>query len=212
MLPLLRPKRDFSEKKGQIAHLDRDPANHTERNLAFLCLEHHDAYDSSSSQRKGFTKEEIYFYRSKLFEAVETKLPGTASAKPKNLVEELNLVAKFLGEQDNQPFRSSFLNGYELERAHQQEFLIIDPFSPDHITGSAYRLSCGEEALVDRRMLKFSKKRPLRFQNTSLAILTTDEILSVPSWLGGKLAPSVAMSRSGLLVDGFGRIDPGFRG
>lgn len=204
---------DFSEKKGQVAHLDRDPANHSERNLAFLCLEHHDAYDSSSSQSKGFTKEEISFYRSKLFEAVETKLPGRASGKPENGAAELRVVAKFLDEVgDNQPFRSSFLNGYEVQRAHQQELLIIDPFSPDHITGSAYRLSCGEEALVDGRLVKFSRERPLKIQNSSLVILTTEEILSVPYWLGGKLAPSVAMPRSGLFIDAFGRIDPGFRG
>jgi hypothetical protein len=34
-------KRDFSEKEGQIAHLDRDKTNGAEDNLAFLCLPHH---------------------------------------------------------------------------------------------------------------------------------------------------------------------------
>jgi len=29
---------DFSEKEGQIGHLDHDPANGDEDNLAFLCL------------------------------------------------------------------------------------------------------------------------------------------------------------------------------
>ena len=57
---------DLSEKKGQIAHLDRDPSNSDPDNLAFLCLEHHDEYDSRPSQSKGLTIEEVKRYRADL--------------------------------------------------------------------------------------------------------------------------------------------------
>src|SRR6266571_3156113 len=57
---------DISEKAGQIAHLDHDPSNNAPDNLAFLCLEHHDEYDSRTSQSKGLTIQELKRYRSEL--------------------------------------------------------------------------------------------------------------------------------------------------
>lgn len=59
--------RDDSQKMGQIAHLDRDPANSAIDNLAFLCLEHHNVYDSRQSQAKGFTLLEVKTYRDMLY-------------------------------------------------------------------------------------------------------------------------------------------------
>ncbi len=50
---------DFSLKKGQIAHIDRNNKNKKPSNLVFLCLDHHDDYDSTASQSKGWTKEEL---------------------------------------------------------------------------------------------------------------------------------------------------------
>lgn len=50
---------DSSFKKGQIVHLDKNPNNNSPENLLYLCLEHHDEYDSQTSQSKGITKEEI---------------------------------------------------------------------------------------------------------------------------------------------------------
>lgn len=52
---------DFDDgvKHGQIAHIDQNSANNARENLVFLCLKHHDEYDSSTSQSKGITKEEL---------------------------------------------------------------------------------------------------------------------------------------------------------
>ena len=50
---------DVEPKKGQIAHVDRDSSNDKEDNLVFLCLSHHDEYDSKPSQSKGYLKEEV---------------------------------------------------------------------------------------------------------------------------------------------------------
>ncbi len=67
---------DSSEKKGQIAHLDKDSSNNDFDNLAFLCLDHHDQYDSRTSQSKGISMEEVKVYRSQLFGFIATKLPA----------------------------------------------------------------------------------------------------------------------------------------
>src|SRR5437867_9841867 len=66
---------DASEKAGQIAHLDRDPSNSAPENLAFLCLEHHDRYDSNTSQSKGLTVEEVRRYRGQLERYIRKALP-----------------------------------------------------------------------------------------------------------------------------------------
>jgi hypothetical protein len=65
-----RLRGDAREQKGQIAHIDRDPANDKFENLVFLCLGHHDAYDSRSSQAKGLTAGEIKYYKKALEAAV----------------------------------------------------------------------------------------------------------------------------------------------
>ncbi len=62
---------DLALKKGQIAHLDRDPSNNDLDNLAFLCLEHHDIYDSRTSQSKGFDSKEVKKYRQELYEIIQ---------------------------------------------------------------------------------------------------------------------------------------------
>ena len=66
---------DHDEKRGQIAHLDHDPANNAFDNLAFLCLEHHDAYDSRTSQSKGMTIDEVKCYRIELLAFVARTIP-----------------------------------------------------------------------------------------------------------------------------------------
>jgi hypothetical protein len=65
-------KRDFSEKEGQIAHLDHDRTNGADENLAFLCLPHHSLYDSRTSQHKNYTMLEVKAARNKLVEQVES--------------------------------------------------------------------------------------------------------------------------------------------
>ena len=53
---------------GQIAHLDGNSSNHSPTNLAFLCLKHHDEYDSSTSQSQGFKIQEVKAYKQELLE------------------------------------------------------------------------------------------------------------------------------------------------
>ena len=62
--------RDSSTKRGQIAHLDRDRSNNRIDNLAFLCLDHHDQYDSRTTQSKGIGISEVKCHRAELEEAL----------------------------------------------------------------------------------------------------------------------------------------------
>jgi len=53
--------------KGQIAHLNQNRNDHRLANLVWLCLDHHDDYDSRTSQSKGFTAAEVKAYRDRLY-------------------------------------------------------------------------------------------------------------------------------------------------
>src|SRR4051812_6867752 len=54
------------KRKGQIAHINHDRSDPTFENLVWLCLEHHDEFDSNTSQSKGITPEEVKKYRDRL--------------------------------------------------------------------------------------------------------------------------------------------------
>jgi hypothetical protein len=58
---------DFEVKDGQIAHLDRNRSNNSQDNLAWLCLKHHDDYDTIRRQTKRLTADEVKSYRSALY-------------------------------------------------------------------------------------------------------------------------------------------------
>ncbi len=55
-------------RKGQIAHLNHNSSDTRFENLVYLCFEHHDEYDSRTSQSKGLTPGEVRQYRARLYE------------------------------------------------------------------------------------------------------------------------------------------------
>jgi hypothetical protein len=61
---------DLTEKQGQIAHLDRIASHNEIENLAFLCLPHHDQYDTRTSQSKGLTGREVKHFRRELHDLI----------------------------------------------------------------------------------------------------------------------------------------------
>ncbi len=61
---------DLTERAGQIAHLDQDPSNGSEDNLAWMCIPHHSLYDSKTSQHKNYTLTEVKELRHKLHAAI----------------------------------------------------------------------------------------------------------------------------------------------
>jgi hypothetical protein len=56
--------------KGQIAHINHNRSDNRECNLAFLCIPHHDEYDSKTSQSKNITQAELVHWKSKLEEVM----------------------------------------------------------------------------------------------------------------------------------------------
>ncbi len=58
-------------KKGQLAHLDGDHENDAESNLAFMCFEHHDEYDSTTRLSKGLREKEVKRWRDELYREME---------------------------------------------------------------------------------------------------------------------------------------------
>jgi hypothetical protein len=70
--------------QGQIAHLNHDPSDSSFNNLVFLCLRHHDAYDTQTSQSKRLTANEVRRWRDKLYEGApqaNIEEPSVSSAK-----------------------------------------------------------------------------------------------------------------------------------
>lgn len=65
-------------RRGQIAHLSRDPRDSRVENLVWLCLEHHDEYDGRTSQSKGLTPDEVRAYRDKLYARYAAEANQTA--------------------------------------------------------------------------------------------------------------------------------------
>jgi hypothetical protein len=72
---------------GQIAHLNRDASDINPDNLAFMCLEHHDWFDTKTSQSKGATTNEARHYRDKLYDEWRRRdqRESDESAKPDQL-------------------------------------------------------------------------------------------------------------------------------
>ena len=66
--------RNLNTKKGQIAHLDGNNENFKLDNLAFLCFDHHDTFDGTTSQSKNFTIKEVKEYRTELYNDVLTSI------------------------------------------------------------------------------------------------------------------------------------------
>lgn len=72
---------DYSEKKGQVAHLNHDPSNSEYENLVWMCLPHHDEYDSKSSQTKNYSEYEVKKYRQALYDEVRQRRETTTGGE-----------------------------------------------------------------------------------------------------------------------------------
>lgn len=87
---------DDSEKRGQIAHVDKDSSNSTSENLVFLCFDHHDAYDSTTRQSKNYTSKEVQYYRNQLY--MHLKKDGSKENSSKTRLVEIERLDKSEGK------------------------------------------------------------------------------------------------------------------
>ncbi|MGA9040786.1 MAG: hypothetical protein WB421_09645 [Terriglobales bacterium] len=73
---------DTSVKRGQLAHIDRNPVNASKENAAFLCMPHHDEYDSTSRQTKRITPTELKAHQESLHNYLESPGAWLETRKP----------------------------------------------------------------------------------------------------------------------------------
>ena len=66
---------DQRVKRGQIAHIDRNPAHNEIEDLVWLCVDHHDSYDSRSSQTRGVMSAEVKQHKNKLEQLLQPPQP-----------------------------------------------------------------------------------------------------------------------------------------
>lgn len=77
------------ECSGQIAHLNGNNTDNRFENLVWLCLNHHDRFDSTTSQTKNYTPIEVRIYRDKLYQSyTESEFSET----------EIKLIRSYLNE------------------------------------------------------------------------------------------------------------------
>lgn len=110
-------------RDGQIAHIDGASSNNKADNLVWLCLEHHNQYDSRTSQTKNITPHEIKKYRSNLHDVILKKnlvLQFSIKENPlnsKNYLSNGNLIGLILETYDRELAnleRNSWPNGIKL--------------------------------------------------------------------------------------------------
>ena len=107
-------RKDDAEKKGQIAHLDRDRSNNEPDNLVFLCLEHHDEYDSRTSQSKCLTIGEVKRHRVALVAFLARDPHGSAGTL--SVATDVDVVAALTAALDRPAFRTPFRQESSLPR------------------------------------------------------------------------------------------------
>jgi antirestriction protein len=111
----------FDVVKGQIAHLDKDNTNNKLDNLAFLCLNCHDEYDSKTSQSKGLTQQEVKRYRELLYQEI-TRLRNRRRTKTEGLMtDEYKEVAKQAMEREQASSHSETLNQDTLKQSSSSD-------------------------------------------------------------------------------------------
>jgi len=139
--------KDDSEKKGQIAHLDRNSTNNSLENLAFLCLDHHDQYDSKTSQSKGLQIDEVKEYRNQLYSFIQNNYLDDSIielGEPANLIKSKPIVEPTI-PVNNTNFTNNFeeLSGYfgMSDVEFQKEMDHIEQLLNRIITSSLSRVS-----------------------------------------------------------------------
>lgn len=93
-------------KRGQVAHVDRNASNSARDNLVFLCFDHHDQYDSRTSQSKGLTVEELRQYQAQLGRFLAQALP----------LSDMDVARALLAGLDRPAFRTPFRHESSLPR------------------------------------------------------------------------------------------------
>lgn len=193
--------RDLNVKAGQIAHLDKNNSNNSYDNLSFLCFEHHDQYDSKTSQSKNFTIKEVKRYREELkenFLSIQkpSANPITSDKKPssdfrkeeirKVLIEiltEVGTITHFLPIEYKTGLSKATIENYLIELA-QENIIRID--RPKGRLNKTFSLTESNENLIIDAFVKtlgdsfIEEQRYVRKNHYEIdAIIKTSETIYV---------------------------------
>lgn len=173
---------DYDTKKGQIAHIDKDPTNHNLGNLAYLCLFHHDDYDSQSSQSKGLTSIEVIHYRDQLTEYYTSLQPLLGSSTHKKVQQTKSTIIK----QQNEP--KHVLNSLKtIQNTVSNERNVVDsPSFPEEDSNLTMRLLSDEIATSSELFWEGLWEFGYTLLNTINDIPTSSPILISGGWGSGK--------------------------
>ncbi|MFQ2400731.1 hypothetical protein [Aeromonas dhakensis] len=133
---------DTREQIGQIAHLDQNNTNPALENLVWLCLHHHNAYDSSTSQSKNYIYNEIKMHRDNLYAFIENQRTSQLSNTDniaRKITADLNCLMQFIPYSDLRRYIEDFPYNFEsgldgvgdMWRIYVRDNPMVYPFS-DH--------------------------------------------------------------------------------
>lgn len=116
-----------AKSQGQIAHIDHNSSNSDFDNLAYLCLPHHDLYDSTRSQSKGFTVGELKYYRDKLYRTLGNH---DLSAPNRLRLQEgqIRLSEAVVDDCERLGVTTSEVSGFIVQEANRHPMLFTDSF------------------------------------------------------------------------------------
>jgi hypothetical protein len=117
--------------RGQIAHVDRDSSRTGFDDLCWLCLQHHDEYDSKPSQSKGFTPHELRRYRTELYAFLDQVRNQLVAASQPTMSPEAVTVAQFLNAKSQSGRKLDCMTRidslkHEIPLAHDDVDIAID--------------------------------------------------------------------------------------
>ncbi|MDB6027891.1 MAG: hypothetical protein JWM68_4114, partial [Verrucomicrobiales bacterium] len=149
-----------SHRRGQLAHLSRDRSDSNFDNLVWLCLEHHDVFDSRTSQSKGYTSEELRIYRDRLYRELGSNIFQNGELTPTReqpaFIEEISHELRGVIEQA-QGQLDWLLSPWKLVPWHEVNHFLFPYKASNRCDGI-----CGVERhiLSDGRVVVICKKLP----------------------------------------------------
>jgi deoxycytidine triphosphate deaminase len=96
---------------------------------------------------------------------------------------------------------------------HYEVGRMIRPFQEEHLNSASYDLTLGPRYVLDGKERTLTvKRRILRIPPSSIAMVTSREILLMPHWLVATFNLKSNLIFDGLLMGAGPQIDPGFKG
>jgi hypothetical protein len=171
---------DIEVKEGQIAHLDHDTSNNNPDNLAWLCLFHHDQYDSIRRQAKGIKLQEVKIYRTQLYSQLSVLLSKNTGDKGKQFNqtrsdEILELLDRYSGanETTTNEIITEIINRIDL--IHQ--FTLLDEEVAKLLKSQGIEDDGGDAHYA---MLEMLVEQKLNFPNAMCVLQSASQLW--PSW------------------------------